>query len=157
MSKHFKPIMISFAENEYKAKQDLAKSKLERLDEGSVWIANTIDAKKCDMKKLSNNMVGYFKRLILETFMEQNTLGLSADKLIEAKEIDISVLRTIQKEYEKINADITFNNNVPSIKIERREYETWTTSESQNKKLLEHLVSVFFGRLLITLQELKLF
>ena len=136
MSKHFKPIMISFAENEYKAKQDLAKSKLERLDEGSVWIANTIDAKKCDMKKLSNNMVGYFKRLILETFMEQNTLGLSADKLIEAKEIDISVLRTIQKEYEKINADITFNNNVPSIKIERREYETWTTSESQNKRLL---------------------
>lgn len=136
MNKYFKPIMISFSEKEYKAKQKEAEDKLMLLDDASVWIANTIDASKCDMRKLSNNMTGYFKDLVLETFMNQNTLGLSADKLIEAKEINIGVLYDIQKRYDLISSKIEFEKNVPSIKVKRKDFETWTTSEKQNKKLV---------------------
>lgn len=136
MSKHFKPIMISFAEKEYKAKQKEVEEKLMLLDDASVWIANTIDATKCDMRKLSNNMTAYFKDLVLETFMNQNTLGLSADKLIEAKEINIGVLYDIQKRYDVMSSKIEFEKNVPSIKVERKDFETWTTSERQNKRLI---------------------
>ena len=41
-------------------------------------------------------LMAYFKDLVLETFIKQNTLGLSADKLIEAKEINIEVLEIRQ-------------------------------------------------------------
>jgi len=61
MSKHFKPIMISFAEKEYIAKQKDAETKLMLLDKASVWIHNTISPEKVDLKKLSNNMVEYLR------------------------------------------------------------------------------------------------
>ena len=80
-------------------------------------------------------VVTYFKDLVLETFIKQNTLGLSADKLIEAKEIDVASLREIQRIYESISARVEFKNNVPSVKVDRKDYETWTTSERQNQRL----------------------
>ena len=111
-------------------------NKLQVLDEASSWIHNTISPKKVDLKKLSNNMVSYFKDLVLETFVNQNTLGLSADKLIEAKEIDIAILYEIQRIYDSINVKVDFENNEAKIKVNRRDFETWTISEKQNQKLL---------------------
>ena len=81
-------------------------------------------------------MVSYFKDLVLETFVNQNTLGLSADKLIEAKEIDIAILYEIQRIYDSINVKVDFENNEAKIKVNRRDFETWTISEKQNQKLL---------------------
>ena len=132
----FKPIMISFDEKSYNVAKDLASEKLELLDQASVWINNVLDPSKIDMKKLSNNMVSYFKDLILLTFMEQNTLGLSADKLIEAKEIPLAELQHIQKQYENIRAEVFFNKNEAFTKVERKDFEKYTSNEIQNKKLL---------------------
>jgi len=128
--------MISFAEKEYIAKQKDAETKLMLLDKASVWIHNTISPEKVDLKKLSNNMVEYFKDLVLETYMTQNTLGLSPDKLIEAKEIDVEALWNIQKEYDVMKSTVQFKNNTPTIKVERRDFETWTTNQRQNTRLL---------------------
>lgn len=132
----FKPIMISFAKKEYEQKQNQANDKLKVLDEASVWIHKSISPQKVDMKKLSNNMVAYFKDLVLETFVKQNTLGLSADKLIEAKEIDIAILREIQRIYDSMSIPVSFKNGEAYIKIERKDYETWTVSQKQNERLL---------------------
>jgi hypothetical protein len=141
----FKPLMVSFDEESFRIMKNKAKGKLQLLDNASVWIANTIDVPKCDMRKLSKDMVGYFKNLMLETFMEQNTLGLSAEKLIEAKEIDLSPLITTQSLYDKIIIDVSFNKNIPSIKVERKQFEKWTKNENQNKMLL--LGNKFIGAL----------
>ena len=128
--------MISFAKKEYEEEQEKATQKLELLDEASVWIHNAIDPKKVDMKKLHNNMVSYFKDLVLETFFKQNTLGLSANELIRAKEINYFSLVDIQSAYQDIKMKVDFKNNEAFIKVDRKEFETWTTSEKQNKLLL---------------------
>ena len=82
-------------------------------------------------------MVEYFKDLVLKHFMSSNQLGLSANKLIEAKEIPIFELAGIQKKYEseKFNLDIKFPENIPTIEIHKKDFETWTRNEKQNKKV----------------------
>lgn len=128
--------MISFAKKEYEQEQEKATQKLELLDEASVWVHNTISPKKVDMKKLSNNMVAYFSDLILETFFKQNTLGLSSKELIRQKEISLFPLVDIQSAYQAIKMKVDFKNNEASIKVDRKDFEKWTTNEKQNKMLL---------------------
>ena len=82
-------------------------------------------------------MLEYFRDAILVVYKDRNQLGLSADKLIEAKEINISELVEIQKQYESIPITVVVNkDNLPTVEVKRKDYETWTTSESQNKRLL---------------------
>tara|TARA_A100001011_G_scaffold399992_1_gene511566 strand:+ start:3971 stop:4411 length:441 start_codon:yes stop_codon:yes gene_type:complete len=81
-------------------------------------------------------LMAYFKDLVLETFIKQNTLGLSADKLIEAKEINIEVLEIRQRVYDAMNIPVSFKNGEAYIKVDRKDYETWTTSQKQNERLL---------------------
>ena len=82
-------------------------------------------------------MLEYFKDAILVVFQRQNTLGLSAEKLIEAKEFKVNELIEIQNRYEANNIVVTFSKNyLPSCKVERKEFETHTTNERQNTRLL---------------------
>ena len=147
----FKPIMISFDKEGYENMQLKAKQKLEILDEASVWISNTLSIEdKIDMKKLHFNMLEYFKDAILVMFSEQNTLGLSADKLIEAKEFKVNELIEIQKRYEVNDMKVAFSNkHLPSCKVERKMFEKYTKSERQNKKLIAG------NRLITALNELE--
>jgi hypothetical protein len=137
MSKNFKPIMISFFEDDYKEAEEKAKSKLELLDKASVWIHNQLDNNiKINMRKLSVDMVTHFEDLVLEFYKDQNQLGLSAKKLIEVKEINIYELQKIDDAYSSIQGKVITNGNIPSIKVQRRDFETWTTNDKQNKNLL---------------------
>jgi hypothetical protein len=134
----FKPIMISFDEEGYKADTIKAKQKLEILDEASVWICNTLDIdKKVNLQRLHTNMLEYFKDAVLLVFHKQNTLGLSADKLIEAKEYNVKELVEIQNRYEANNMPVSFSKKyLPSCKVERRTFEKYTKNERQNSKLI---------------------
>ena len=133
----FKPIMVSFNEEAYNNAQEQAKAKLELLDKASVWVHNNLDIdKNVNLKRLHLNMVEYFKDAILVVFKDVNQLGLSASKLIEAKEIPIKELWDIQEEYNKNKLEVTFEKNVPKVEVQRKDFEVWTTSERQNKRLL---------------------
>jgi len=81
-------------------------------------------------------MVGYFKDLILDVFKDVNQLGMSADKLMDAKEIPVRELAKIQSDYEKlrIKSQVTFEGNTPLIELKRSDFELWTKTERQNKK-----------------------
>ena len=82
--------MVSFYETGYNKAQEKATEKLELLDQASVWIHNTIEIeKKINLKRLHLNMLEYFRDAILVVYKDRNQLGLSADKLIEAKEINV--------------------------------------------------------------------
>ena len=133
----FKPIMVSFDEDSYNNAQEQAKAKLELLDKASVWVHNNLDIEKnVNLKRLHLNMVEYFKDAILVVFKDVNQLGLSASKLIEAKEILIKELWEIQEEYNKNKVEVTFEKNVPKVEVKRKDFEVWTTSERQNKRRL---------------------
>ena len=133
----FKPLMVSFDEESYNKAQEKATEKLELLDQASVWIHNTIDVeKKINLKRLHLNMLEYFKDAILVVYKDRNQLGLSADKLIEAKEINVSELVEIQKQYDALEVSVGFKENVPQVEVKRKDFEVWTTSEKQNKKIV---------------------
>ena len=133
----FKPIMVSFNEKAYNDAEAVAKKKLELLDKASVWIHNQLDDTiKLKFNKICTDMVAYFEDLILEFYKDKNQLGLSPKKLIEAKEIDIAELHKIKFEYDNCLGDIILKDNVPTIRLARKSFETWTTKESQNKKLI---------------------
>ena len=138
MKSKFKPIMINFDKNSCEAEQLKAKQKLEILDEASVWIHNTIEIeKKINLKRLHLNMVEYFKDALLVVYKDQNTLGLSAEKLIEAKEFKVNELAEIQNRYEANDMVVTFSKNyLPSCRVERKDFETYTKNEKQNRRLL---------------------
>jgi hypothetical protein len=134
----FKPLMVSFDEDSFKVADKQAQEKLQLLDDASVWVHNAIPIeKKINLKRLHLNMLEYFRDAILVIYKDVNQLGLSADKLIEAKEINVSELIEIQKQYESIPITVVVNkDNLPTVEVKRKDYETWTTSESQNKRLL---------------------
>ena len=134
----FKPLMVSFDEDSFKVADKQAQEKLQLLDDASVWVHNAIPIeKKINLKRLHLNMLEYFRDAILVIYKDVNQLGLSADKLIEAKEIPIADLIEIQKQYESIPITVVVNkDNLPTVEVKRKDYETWTTSESQNKRLL---------------------
>lgn len=139
--KAFKPLLVWYDEELHLRAEKQAESKLKLLDEASVWVYNTLDLsddKKINLKRLHLNMVEYFKDLILYKYKDVNMLGLSASKLIEAKEIDLKPLMEIQKQYESIElaTDITFPEGIPMIEVNKKDYEIWTTSEKQNEKVI---------------------
>lgn len=136
-TKGFKPIMVSFNEKEYNRHQDLAQKKLELLDEASVWVHNQIELeKKINLKRLHINMVEYFKDAILEVYKDRNQLGLSAVKLIDAKEIPIGDLIQIQVKYNALDVEVYFEQNVAKVKVDRKDFETWTRNEKQNNRVI---------------------
>lgn len=138
--KAFKPLLVYYDEREHMKAEDSAQKKLTLLDDASVWIHNQLDLEdaKINPKRLHLNMIECFKDVVLHHFKDVNQLGLSANKLIEAKEIPLIELKRIQENYEAIelHSDIKFENNVPMIEITRKDFEIWTTSEKQNQKVI---------------------
>ena len=106
--------------------QEKATEKLELLDQASVWINNTIEIeKKINLKRLHLNMLEYFRDAILVVYKDVNQLGLSADKLIEAKEINVPELVQIQKQYDALEVSDEMKyvfNHLYSLDFEQK---TW--------------------------------
>jgi|TARA_A100001015_G_scaffold34720_1_gene38442 hypothetical protein len=139
-NKPFRPLLVSYNKEEHKRIEKLIEEKLMLLDEASVWINNVFDRddEKINMKKLHTNMVEHFYEIVLHVFSKVNQLGLSAEKLVEVKEIPISELVTIQEKYDKIKLQqpIKFVDNEPMIKLQKSDFETYTTNEIQNKRVI---------------------
>ena len=138
--KGFKPLLVWYDETGHMLAEEQAQLKLSILDDASVWIHNQLDLDdaKIHPKRLHLNMVECFKDLILHQFKDVNQLGLSASKLIEAKEIPLYQLAEIQKEYESVEltTDVTFPDNIPTIEILKKDFEVWTLNEKQNQKVI---------------------
>lgn len=138
-NKPFKPLLVHYEEREHKKAEDTAQKKLELLNEAEQWIYKQLDFdSKINPKRLHLNMIEYFKDLVLHQFREVNQLGLSATKLIEAKEIPLSELSSIQSKYEAIelNSDLTFPDNIPTIEVHKKDFQIYTTTEKQNQKVI---------------------
>lgn len=138
--KPFRPLLVFYNKEEHNRVEKLIEDKLMLLDEASVWINNVFDreAEEVNMKKLHTNMTEHFKEIVLHVYSKINQLGLSAEKLIEVKEIPVGELYAIQEKYEKINLQqqIKFVDNAPMIRLQKSDFETYTTNEIQNKRVI---------------------
>ena len=133
----FKSVLVWYDEQGYLDAERDAQLKLSYLDDASVWIHNQLglDDSKINMKRLHLNMVEYFKDALLSRYKDVNLLELSASKLIEAKQIPIGELTKIQEAYEnaKLKSDVVFNDNVPSVEVNKKDFEQWTNSTNTAK------------------------
>ena len=80
-------------------------------------------------------MLKLFKELVLKTYKDFNLLELTAEKLIEAKEIRIHELREIQSNYEAVNLQAIMVDEALTFSLDKKESEVWTRSEDINNKL----------------------
>jgi len=138
--KKFTPMLISFDKPGFERAEKEANEKLEILDEASVWVNKQFDriGEDINMRKLHSDMVGHFKDIVLKVYEPVNQLGLSARKLIEAKEIPVLELLNIQSKYEKLSvgSGIKFDKNTPMIIVNKKDFQIWSTSEKQNQKIV---------------------
>ena len=136
--KPFVPMLISFDKVGLQRAERDAEQKLKILDEGSVWVNNQFDriGEEINFRKFHADMVGHFKDIVLKVFAPVNQLGLSANKLIEAKEIPISELLDIQIKYESLDVQVKFDKNIPMTVVSPKDYQIFTTSEKQNQKIV---------------------
>jgi len=136
--KGFKKILIDFNKDQYKVDCKNAERKLQLLDKASELVYNLLDLEKetLDLKKFSNNMASYFQELVAKKYLKENTLGLSADKLIQLKELPINDIIEYQKKYEEIIAEISVGKTKAEIVLSKAKYETYTENHKQNSVLL---------------------
>ena len=73
-------------------------------------------------------MLKLFKELVLKTYKDFNLLELTAEKLIEAKEIRIHELREIQSNYEAVNLQAIMVDEALTFSLDKKESEVWTRS-----------------------------
>ena len=141
--KPFVPMLISFDKEGFERAEREAKQKLEVLDEGSVWVNNQFDivGSPNNLRKFHLYMVGHFFDIVLQFYKDKNQLGLSAQKLIEVKEIPILELHNIQDRYERLSvgSGVKFEKNVPLVYVNKADFQIWSTSEKLTNILLQHL------------------
>ena len=136
--KGFKKILIDFNKEQYDIDCKNAERKLHILDKASELVYNVLDLEEeaVDLKKFATDMVGYFKELVAKKYLKENTLGLSADKLIQLKELPITVISEYQRKYEEIVAKVSVGKTKAEIVVSKTKYETYTENHRQNSVLL---------------------
>jgi len=136
MNKEFKPLLVVFDEEEYNMDKGEMSEKLECLLSVKEWLCTYLEGVEIDLKKLTNDFEGYFELLVSEKFLNENTFGLSAKKLIELKEFPVYEFEALVKKYNENKAEIDVSKEKAYYKINRKDYEIYTKNDKENAILL---------------------
>ena len=132
----FRPLLVKFDEERYNMDKTEMSQKVEYLLSIKEWILTYLEGVEIDLKKLTNDFEGYFEQLVTEKFLNENSFGLSARKLIELKEFPIYEYKALCKKYSENKAVIDISKEKAYYKINRKDYETYTTTDKENTILL---------------------
>lgn len=121
----FKRKLITFREEEYK--KELSKYKRYRFDYKHTqdkWsLLLDIDLQNVDFSK--EGAFGRICELYADKWEKQNTLGLKPLKLLQVRDVDIK----------KLMIELDTLRTTKQTKPKKEDFEIWTTSEEQNKRL----------------------
>lgn len=130
----FSPELIFFDEEGYKHETDIAQAKLKALDSAMVHCEQYVSV--TNLKAFEGDIIDHFKSLILDTYKEFIKLGVSVEKIIDLKDIDIRTLQELAETYYSLKGEITWSDdNSASIVVNKRPYQKFTKNEEQNKAL----------------------
>ena len=133
--KTFRKQLVSFNEKEYNRAVEDAKRKIETFNQALSFAEKHIVV--FDKEAFAQNFVEFFKAEFHKVHQEQNTLGLSPDKLLFVKEVDLTRLNNLQRTFKEDESAISFDttDGTPKPDIDKTPYEVWTESPEQNERL----------------------
>ena len=135
MNKGFKPLLVEFQEEQFNLDKANKANKVECLLSIKDWILKYIGDVDLDLKKLTNDFVGYFLDIVAKRFVKENTLGLSASKLVELKGYPMYEFQALVKKYSENTASIDITKDKATYKMKRKDYETYTKTDRENTLL----------------------
>jgi len=142
MSK-YRPVLINIDNEGVKMAKRRSNEKLALFNKAIDWI----ESKGIEIRlsqgstgvKLHDSFVRYFSEAFYEFNKDKNLLGLSAEKLMELKEINLSELAQIESKYKSYELVAEFNSDGQiSFTVNLKVYERYTTSSEENAKLRDY-------------------
>ena len=139
MSK-YRPVLINIDNEGLKMAKKRSNEKLALFNKAIDWIKNKgIEVSISNSKQLHDSFVRYFSEAFYELYRDKNLLGLSAEKLMEVKEINLSELAQIETRYKSYELETEFNSDGSiSFPINLKAFERYTTSSEENAKLRDY-------------------
>lgn len=130
----FKPQLISFDEEGYKYDARLAEAKLKALNDAKNHCEQYISVD--NLKAFESDIVAYFKQKVLASSKDFAKLGVSVEKIIDLKEINLQTIVDVAESYYSMRGDIQWSDdNTATIIVDKAPYQKFTENEEQNKKL----------------------
>ena len=139
MSK-YRPVLINIDNEGVKMAKKRSNEKLALFNKAIDWIKDKgIEVSISDSKQLHDSFVRYFSEAFYELYRDKNLLGLSAEKLMEVKEINLSELAQIEMRYKNYELETEFNSDGSiSFPVNLKVYERYTKSSEENAKLRDY-------------------
>jgi len=139
MSK-YRPVLISTDEEGVKMAKKRSNEKRLLFHQAIDWIGSKgIEVSLSDSKRLHDSFIRYFSEAFYELHRDKNLLGLSADKLMELKEINLSELAQIESKYKSYELEAEFNSGGQiSFPVNLNAYKRYTKSSEENAKLRDY-------------------
>jgi hypothetical protein len=133
MSK-YKPMLISFDEEAYKNEVKAANQKVEVYNLALAWVGKYVTVES--PKAFAESFTEVFKQLYYDSMKGLNLLDLSPEKLLEAKEINVSELSVLEARFNNLSYPCKFNRDgVPFVEVDKAQFEHWTKSSKENQVL----------------------
>jgi len=130
----FKPQLILFDEEGYNIATKQAEAKLKALNDAKNQCEQYISVD--NLKAFESDIIAYFKQKISDTSKDFLKLGISVDKIIDLKEINLQSVNDIAEAYYSMKGDIQWSDdNTASITVDKAPYQKFTKNEEQNKTL----------------------
>lgn len=130
----FKPLLILFDEEGYKIATKQAEAKLKALNDAKNHCEQYISVD--NLKAFESDIIAYFKQKISDTSKDFLKLGLSVDKIIDLKEINLQAVNDIAESYYSMRGDIKWSDdNTATIIVDKAPYQKFTENEEQNNTL----------------------
>jgi len=130
----FKPQLILFDEEGYKIATKQAEAKLKALNDAKNQCEQYISVD--NLKAFEGDIMAYFKKEILKDSKDFVKLGISVDKIIDLKEINLQAVNDIAESYYSMRGEIQWSDdNTASITVDKSPYQKFTKNEEQNKTL----------------------
>lgn len=130
----FKPQLILFDEEGYNIATKRAEAKLKALNDAKNHCEQYISVD--NLKAFESDIIAYFKQKISDASKDFLKLGISVDKIIDLKEINLQAVNDIAESYYSMRGEIQWSDdNTASITVDKSPYQKFTKNEEQNKRL----------------------
>jgi len=137
-NKEFEPQLISYDSQEHNKKQHSANLQLKKFEQIKVEASKYIDlpTTKEGLTEFLTNPLNYLTSQIEIKHRPSINIPISKEKLLDLLDINLSSLNAILNGYDSRLLTVDDNNTIKT-KDFRKQFETYTSNEAENKRLIE--------------------
>jgi hypothetical protein len=136
----YKPMLIHFDDDGYNQAVKKAEEKINIFHQALILARK--DVVVDNLEDFSRSFTSYYKKAYYQSNKEKIQLDISVDKLLYLMEVDLTRLERLERNFNLNTAPIDFINQLPDDeevlpihRVDKKDYELYTTSSEQNEIL----------------------